>query len=156
MLITADQLIAHAIGDYILQSDWMATEKVKKSFAAIVHSITYAIPFLFLTRSALSLAIIITTHFMIDRWRLAKYVCYAKNFIAPRSSITEKAFSTPNHPNQIGFHKDAVAELWWKPWSECKMTGYHDSRPFWMTVWLLIIADNTIHILCNGIALKYF
>ena len=45
-MITADQLLAHAIGDYVIQSDWMATSKTKQSFAAGVHAVSYAIPFL--------------------------------------------------------------------------------------------------------------
>ena len=35
--ITAAQLVAHAVGDYVLQSDWAATEKTKRSLAALVH-----------------------------------------------------------------------------------------------------------------------
>ena len=48
-MFTADQLVAHAVGDYILQSDWMANEKTKRSLAAAVHALTYALPFLLLT-----------------------------------------------------------------------------------------------------------
>jgi hypothetical protein len=46
-MITANQLVAHAVGDYILQSDWMANEKTKRSLAALLHVMTYALPFLF-------------------------------------------------------------------------------------------------------------
>lgn len=35
--ITANALVAHAVGDYLLQSDWMATEKVKRSVACLAH-----------------------------------------------------------------------------------------------------------------------
>jgi hypothetical protein len=55
-MITADQLVAHAVGDYILQSDWMATEKTKQNAAAATHALTYTLPFLFLTRSHCSIA----------------------------------------------------------------------------------------------------
>lgn len=27
--------------------------------------------------------------------------------------------------------------------------------PPWLSVWLLIIADNTLHLICNGIALAW-
>ncbi len=47
-MITADQLLCHAIGDYVIQSDWMANEKTKRSLAALAHVLTYAVPFLFL------------------------------------------------------------------------------------------------------------
>lgn len=41
MLVTADQLVAHAVGDYILQSDWMANEKTKQHTAALDKSWSY-------------------------------------------------------------------------------------------------------------------
>lgn len=124
-MITADQLVAHAIGDYILQSDWMAQEKTKRTLAALIHVLTYGIPFVFFGASLAALAVIVGTHFVIDRWRLARYVVWAKNW--------------PMTP----------------PWRECKATGYPPDRPPWMAVWLLIIADNILHVLCNGLALRY-
>ena len=130
MFVTADQLILHAIGDYVLQSDWMANTKTEKSFACVVHTTTYTLPFFLFTGASLeALAFICITHFIIDRWRIAKYVCYVKNFIGPRSS--------------------------WKPWKECTTTGYHKDRPPWMTVWLLIITDNLMHVVCNAAALRW-
>lgn len=129
MFFTADQLIAHAVGDYVLQSDWMANTKTKRTFAALVHALTYTLPFLFLTQSVLALAVIAGTHLVIDRFRLARYVCFAKNFFAPRSE--------------------------WPRWEDCSGTGYHKDRPLWMSVWLLIIADNLMHLTINAFALKY-
>lgn len=129
MFITADQLVAHAIGDYVLQSDWMAQSKTKKSVACLAHVLTYALPFLFLTTSWKALLFIVVTHFVMDRWRLARYVCWVKNFLGPTSE---------RHP-----------------WSECSGTGYHKDRPPWMSVWLMIITDNLIHVLCNAFALRY-
>lgn len=126
-MITADQLLAHAVGDYIVQSDWMANEKTKRSLAAAVHAATYALPFLFLTTSLAALAIIVGTHFAIDRWRLARFVCWAKNLPWPGA----------------------------RPWSECSATGYHHERPRWLAVWLLIIADNIMHVAINGAALRW-
>lgn len=60
-MITADQLVAHAIGDYVLQSDWMANEKTKKSVAALAHVVAYTLPFLWFTRSPSALAVILCT-----------------------------------------------------------------------------------------------
>jgi len=125
-MITADQLVAHAAGDYVLQSDWMATEKTKRSVAALAHVATYALPFVVLGASWGALAVIVGSHFVIDRWRLARYVVWAKNWLGPN-----------------------------RPWSECTATGYPPDRPQWLTVWLLIIADNVMHVLCNGLALHY-
>lgn len=126
-MITADQLVAHAVGDYVLQSDWMANEKTKRSVAALCHVVTYALPFLFLRPSPAALAVIVGTHFVIDRWRLARFVCWLKN--APWPSST--------------------------PWSDCIATGYPSARPPWLSVWLLIIADNVMHVLINGAALRW-
>ena len=54
-MFTVDQLIAHAVGDYLLQSEWMAREKTKRSLAALVHSVFYLLPFLFIFNTELLL-----------------------------------------------------------------------------------------------------
>lgn len=134
-MFTVGQLIAHAVGDYVLQSDWMATEKTNKPLAALVHVILYTLPFLLITHSPLALAVILGTHFIIDHWRLARYVCWIKNFMAP--------------PRTAG-------EVWWHPWAQCTSTGYHQkNKPVWMAVWLMIITDNLMHIIINGLAIHY-
>jgi hypothetical protein len=134
MFITADQVLAHAVGDYILQSHWMATEKTKRSLAAGVHAVTYTLPFLFLTQSPAALAFICGTHFLIDRFRLARWVVWVKNgyLLSPQ---TEPGFAT----------------FWLKPTA----TGYRDDVPAWLSVWLLIIADNILHVVLNGVALAW-
>jgi hypothetical protein len=138
-VITADQLLCHAIGDYVLQSDWMANEKTKRSLAALAHVATYALPFLFLRPSMVAIAVIVGTHFVIDRWRLARFVCWAKNI----------ALCPPSYEHQRG-----IAGPMFK-WSNCRGTGYPSERPPWLAVWLLIIADNVMHVLINGAALRY-
>ena len=50
-MFTVDQLIAHAVGDYVLQSEWMAREKTKRSLAALAHVAFYLLPFLFITQN---------------------------------------------------------------------------------------------------------
>jgi hypothetical protein len=127
-VITADQLLAHAFGDYVLQSDWMATEKTRRSLAAAVHAFCYALPFLLLQPSLAAWATIVGSHFVIDRWRLARYVCWAKNWLSPVRPA---------------------------PWSECAGTGYGPDKPVWLSTWLLIITDNALHALCNGAALRW-
>lgn len=120
-MITADQLLAHAVGDYLLQSHWMAQRKTSQSFAATVHALTYALPFLLLRPSWWALVVIVGSHFLIDRFRLARVVCWVKN----------------------------------GPWREPTATGYPDDVPPWLAVWLLVIADNTIHVAINGAALRW-
>lgn len=75
-MVTADQLLAHIVGDYLLQSDWMAREKTRRSVAAAVHALVYSVPFLFLGPSPLAWLAIAWTHFVIDCWRLARYLCW--------------------------------------------------------------------------------
>jgi hypothetical protein len=78
-LFTADQLVAHAVGDYIIQSQWMADNKRKDSVAASIHAITYTLPFLLITQSPGALAAICGTHFLVDRFGLARFVVWLKN-----------------------------------------------------------------------------
>jgi len=143
-MFTADQLVAHAVGDYVLQSDWMANEKTKRSVAAVVHALCYTIPFVFLTWSWQALLVVTVTHFVIDRWRLARFVCWVKNFLSPRRTETP-----------LDMFGGSDISLWWHPWAECSGTGYHSSRPPWMAVWLMIIADNVMHVTINALALRY-
>ncbi len=79
------ELISHAIGDYVIQSDWMAQQKTSRSDVAVIHALVYSLPFVVLCSPSLTAwAIIVSTHAVIDRYRLAKYVVFAKNFMSPR------------------------------------------------------------------------
>lgn len=122
-----EQLILHLIGDYLTQTDWMAREKVKRSWAALVHAVVYTLPFMLITQSALALSVIAVSHFLIDRFRLARYVVFAKNWVTD-TSLT---------------------------WDDCKATGYPSSTPPFLSVWLMIIADNTLHLSINYAAIRW-
>lgn len=119
-------IVAHLVGDYLLQTDWMATEKTRRWWPAILHGLTYTLPFLLITQSPAALAVIAGTHVVIDRYRLAKHLVWAKNQIAPKA----------HRPPRTG-------------------TGMSPERPDWLAVWLLIIADNTIHLLINIAAVRW-
>ena len=72
-MINADQILAHLVGDYLLQSNWMAREKTRQSLAAAVHAVTYTTPFAYLvSESLVARSIIAGTHFLIGRFRLAR------------------------------------------------------------------------------------
>jgi hypothetical protein len=122
-------LLCHLLGDYVTQSDWMALEKTKRWWPAWAHAIVYGLPFLLVTQSPAAIAVIIGTHAVIDHYRLARYVVWAKNLLAP------KAYRYS--------------------WSECSATGYHRDRPAWMAVWLMIIADNAMHLAINAAAVTW-
>ena len=137
MLLVPDQVLCHLIGDYVLQTDHMATEKTKSLPIAVLHALSYTIPFVVmfllmgvpLVRQGCALVVILGSHALIDRFRVARYICWAKNLFSPK----EYRF----------------------PWAECVGTGYHKDRPAWLAVWLMIITDNTLHLLINALAIKY-
>jgi hypothetical protein len=84
------------------------------------------LPFLLLG-GARAFLVIWSTHFLIDRFRLARFVVFAKNFLG-----------------------------WpWPKWADCSATGYPSARPAWLAVWLLIAADNTLHLGINYAALRW-
>lgn len=121
-------LLAHLVGDYILQTHYMATQKVNRWWPAIVHGLTYTIPYVFVTQDPLALFIIASTHVVIDRFRLAKHLMWFKNQFAPKA------------------HRPS--------WAEAKANaGYNQDVPSWMSTWLMIVADNTVHLLINTLAI---
>lgn len=122
-----EQLILHLIGDYITQTDWMAKNKTKSTFAAAAHALVYSLPFLLLQPSYLGFQAILMTHFIIDRFRLARFLVYAKN------KLTSPGLK----------------------WADANGTGYHKDDPAWLAVWLLIAADNTLHLAINFAALRW-
>lgn len=121
-----EQLILHLLGDYVTQSDWMAQNKAKHTWPAICHVVVYSLPFL-LIGSPLAVAAICVSHFLVDRFKLARYVAWAKNWLGP------------------GYY----------PWKECSETGFAPTMPVWMSFWLLVVVDNTIHLICNYCALRW-
>ncbi|WP_327092546.1 DUF3307 domain-containing protein [Nonomuraea sp. NBC_01738] len=70
-------MLAHLVGDYVLQSHWMATKKVKRWWPTVVHGLACSLPFLLITRSPWALLVIGGTHVVLDRYRAAKYVIWA-------------------------------------------------------------------------------
>ena len=123
-----EQLILHLFGDYITQTDWMATNKTKNIGIALLHAFIYSIPFAIVFHPSFVAAITIyISHAIIDRYRLARFVVFAKNLTT--------------QPNL--------------KWADCKVTGYHKDRPEWLAVWLLIVVDNTMHLAINYAALRW-
>jgi hypothetical protein len=122
-----EQLLIHLFGDYVTQTDWMARTKTQKLFAAFVHATIYSIPFVLLTQSPVALFVIWFTHLLIDHYRLARYVVFAKNWITDTSL----------------------------KWADCSGTGYHKDSPVWLSTWLLIIVDNFMHLAINYSAIRW-
>lgn len=147
------QLILHLVGDYVTQSDWMAQNKTKAHWPAFCHALVYSLPFLAIG-SWLAVLVIFVTHFAIDRWRLARFVVWAKNFLAPR--WIRKTEGCGCHPVCIdSSHGEKIICLRNYPWNECSGTGYHKDSQAWLSVWLLIACDNTMHLAINWAALRW-
>lgn len=106
--------ILHFVGDYLLQSDWMATNKTKNSAACLLHVAVYSAPFYFICDFAPLIVLISVTHFLIDRFRLAKYWIMLINW---------------------DWHQNSL------------------DRPAYISFWLLVIVDNTFHIIFNSLAI---
>lgn len=73
-----DILALHMLGDYILQSDWMATNKLTDWRVRAVHVSVYGGPFLVWGRllygdnGVLFGVLVMVTHFVIDSYRFAQ------------------------------------------------------------------------------------
>lgn len=119
------QLLCHLLGDYVLQTDWMARHKTQSSFVAAAHAVTYSLLFLLLSPTTAAFTVILVTHFFIDRFRLARFVVFAKN------RVTDTQLR----------------------WADVDNTGQVKDTPPWMSIWLLIIVDNTLHLCINYAAL---
>lgn len=122
-----EQLILHLIGDYVTQTDWMARNKTRHLLIAALHATVYSLPFLLLDASWRAMAVILVTHTLIDRYRLARFVIFAKNKL--------------NQPKL--------------KWENARETGFHYGTPPWLAVWLMIIVDNTMHLAINYSALRW-
>jgi len=66
------QLICHLVGDYILQTDWQATNKTYNNLAAAYHCLSYTACFLAITNNFWHLLLILVAHFLIDRYNIVK------------------------------------------------------------------------------------
>jgi len=119
-------MLAHLAGDYVLQPHWMSQEKTSRWDVAAAHGAIYGACHLIVTRSPWRLLAIAGTHAVIDRYRLAKQLSWAKNQLGP-SRVRQ-------------------------PWSECQATGYPPDTPAWLAVWLMIIVDNATHLAINAVA----
>jgi hypothetical protein len=209
------QLLAHLFGDYILQSDWMAQNKTKRSWPALVHALLYSLCFVWLcwipgyvmvhnppcityldgrggetpcvseglripenahgynvyaTRPAVDIVhkgyfrwlpwlVIFSTHFLINRFRLARYVVWAKNWMGPKQKwyyhwncdmwIQDHPGSQYAKYSEYECFLAPTPPLWACP------TGHPPTTPVWLSTWLLIIADNTLHLAINYAALRW-
>lgn len=130
-----EQLLAHLVGDYLLQTDRMARRKTSEDLWAVLHVLMYCVPFLILGVSLKALVIIGGTHYLIDRYRLAMYVVKFKTALdyslaGPREMRVQLA-----NLNKFGFPQ---------------------GTPDYLGFWFVILVDNTLHIAINAWAISIF
>lgn len=121
------RLLAHLVGDYLLQTHYEAVEKVNSWPPAITHAAKYTLPFVALTRDPRALLVIGGTHAILDHYRLAKHVNWLRNQAAPKD---------------------------YRP-VDLTNAGSPASVPSGLATALLFITDNTIHMLINEWALDH-
>lgn len=125
-----EQLLCHLVGDYVLQTDYMASNKRKNLVVAFYHAFVYSLPFVLLGPSFTAWAFIFFSHAIIDHFALARYVIYYYNYVFGAISLD-------------------------LTWEDCNATGFSPDKPAWLAVWLLIIVDNTMHLVINYLALTH-
>lgn len=122
-----EQLLVHLIADFWFQPNKMAITKTQNTLMCLLHAYIYTLFFLILTRSPLALFIIFLSHFLIDRFRLARYLIFFKNWTMERNL----------------------------EWKKCQSTGFPNDLPFWLSSMLLLVIDSSTHLVCNYLSLKY-
>ena len=68
-------LLAHFIGDYLLQNDWMAVGKKKSNFIRTVHVTLYILPFFLTELSFLQIVLVYAQHWIQDRTTFIAWWC---------------------------------------------------------------------------------
>lgn len=68
-------ILAHFIGDFLLQNDWMAVGKKKSSWICTIHVSLYMTPFLLTDLNLMSLILIAIQHWIQDRTKFVAWWC---------------------------------------------------------------------------------
>ena len=143
-------LLCHFFGDYFAQSDWMALNKSKKSLPCLTHVILYTACFLVLTVSWKALLFIGVTHFFFDRFHTPlKRFLWMKNHLGPTMEYPPYEYC-----NSTGYFDDSPYNT--KQPDEAMIKKFGKPRHFFITIWIYITIDNTLHLICNLIALTLF
>lgn len=155
--MSALQLLAHAVGDYVLQNHWMATRKTSSIAVAVVHALMYTLPFLVLFGGSWALVPICLTHAVIDRYRLARYWC-------EWWGVGSVGTLWSRFDGDLGRFKRAArrCRTEWELRAVCEgplATAAHqepvEPPPPFLAVWLLIIVDNVMHVAINAASLRW-
>ena len=132
-------LLGHLVGDYLLQTSWMAVNKSKKTLqgwmAAIVHSVIYTLSIctLMWNFNPLWILIVFISHVFIDHYSTATwYLKHIKGMEKPR-----------DYPNIVGIYN---------PYTQPPTTPTYTSL-YWI---IYVVVDNTMHLLLMVGSYKLF
>lgn len=128
------QLLAHLIGDYVLQSHFLALNKKKSSnpnssYYCTIHALLYCIPFLLFGYGILSVILIGIAHYFVDH----------------SDDLIPTLIKTKNEMLDIEDKYDYTDE-----------TGFPADTPAYLSTWLNIIMDNTVHLTINYLIIAVF
>ena len=93
--------VAHVVGDFILQNEWMATRKKERSIACLVHILVYLTPFLVCQLKWWQIVLIGVQHFAQDR----------TNFILWWLRVWKRVHS--DHWKELPLYVDQAFHLLW-------------------------------------------
>jgi hypothetical protein len=84
----ASALIGHMVGDFVIQNDWMATNKKQRSFPCLVHCVLWTASVMFFAEAwSPWLALwLFATHFAIDR---TQFISWWMNNVSGQSGFAE-------------------------------------------------------------------
>ena len=131
-------VLSHFIGDFILQSHYIAERKLKNFLVCVLHVLLYIIPFYFLVSANWKfLFVVAAAHLLIDFFRVAEYLSWIKNVLFnPKILILDKA------------------ELHRYNLQNCKF-GYPKDVPEHVAFWLMIAVDQILHVSTNALIYYY-
>ena len=136
----------------------MVERKRTSSGWAAFHAVIYALPFWLVQPSLTAWCVICGSHFLIDRFGLARYVIWAKNIVLGLwpmwlwRMLATRTIEAADRASRDAEWRSACNHL---AWTHCKTTGYPANLEPWLATILLIVADNTIHLLANWTALRW-
>lgn len=76
LTIALPWVLAHFIGDFLLQNDYQAINKKKSSLVCFSHVLWYCVPFVLTTATPFMIFLIFVQHFIQDRWGFIKWYCH--------------------------------------------------------------------------------
>jgi len=74
-MINLPWVLAHFIGDFLLQNDWQAVNKKKNNWSCTLHVTLYILPFLLTNLTPVQILLIYAQHWIQDRTNFVSWWC---------------------------------------------------------------------------------